>query len=111
VRERLLQGSGSGDFAGLTVTAERRSASASVELLDPRGQGHLTALGASCAAERLLGLAAPAGLSFPEQFPRPDADLDLLRQSGVTVRLTGFRPREPEAVSPAPSRLAEVASL
>jgi hypothetical protein len=111
VRERLLQGSGSGDFAGLTVTAERRSASASVELLDPRGQGHLTALGAACAAERLLGLAAPAGLSFPEQFPQPDVDLDLLRQSGVTVRLQGFRSREPEASRPVPRRLAEVASL
>jgi len=93
VRAGLLQRPGSGDFAGMTVTARRGTRSVSVDLLDPRGQSHLSAIGAACAAERVLGLGAselPAGISFPEQFAEPDADLELVRRVGVVVRLTGF---------------------
>lgn len=98
VRAALLQRPGSGDFAGITVTGRGPSGSASVDLLDTRGQAHLSALGAVCAAERVLGLAGPElapGISFPEQSAVPRADLELLRQAGVVVRLTGFAQQEP----------------
>lgn len=93
VRAALLQRPGRGDFAGLTVTAARRTRSVSVDVLDPRGQAHLSAVGAVRAAERVLGLAGPplpAGISFPEQSADPEADFDLLRQAGATVRCHGF---------------------
>jgi hypothetical protein len=90
VRAALLQRPGSGDFAGLTVTAVGSTRSVSVDLLDPRGQAHLSAVGAACAAERVLAPGLPAGISFPEQSAQPAADLEMLRQAGVVVRLTGF---------------------
>ncbi len=92
VRARLLQRPGGGDFAGITVTAQGRGRSVSIDVLDPRGQGHLSALGAARAAELVLGLGAarlPAGISFPEQFAEPAADLELVRRAGVVVRVTG----------------------
>jgi len=92
VRAALLQRPGSGDFAGITVTATDQGRSVSVDLLDTRGQAHLSAVGAACAAERVLAPGLPAGISFPEQSARPAADLELLRQAGVVVRLTGFGP-------------------
>lgn len=93
VRAALLQRPGDGDFAGITVTGQGPAGSASVDLLDTRGQAHLSAIGAVCAAERVLGLVGPplaAGICFPEQSALPAADLELLRQAGVVVRLTGF---------------------
>jgi hypothetical protein len=93
LRAALLQRPGKGDFAGLTVTATGAGRSASVDLLDPLGQAHLSAVGAARAAERLLGLAGPqlpAGISFAEQSATPATDLELLRQAGVVVRLSGF---------------------
>jgi hypothetical protein len=104
VREALLNRSGPGDFAGLTVTASSANRSATIEALDVKGQGHLNAVGATLAAERVLGLAGHAlapGISFSEQSARPDADLDALRQAGVVVRGgAGRRPR-PQSVEPA----------
>jgi hypothetical protein len=101
IRARLLQRPGSGDFAGMTVTARGRARSVSIDVLDPRGQSHLSAIGAVRAAERVLGLGGPmlpGGISFPEQFAEPDADLELVRRAGAVVRLVGFasdRPRAP----------------
>jgi hypothetical protein len=89
-RAALLQRPGTGDFAGITVTARGAARSVSIDLLDTRGQAHLSAIGAACAAERILGSGLPAGLSFPEQFADPEADIDMLRRAGVVVRLTGF---------------------
>jgi hypothetical protein len=89
-RAALLQRPGTGDFAGITVTARNLGRSVSVDLLDTRGQAHLSAIGAAIAAERVLGSGLPAGLSFPEQSADPEADLELLRRAGVVVRLTGF---------------------
>jgi saccharopine dehydrogenase-like NADP-dependent oxidoreductase len=89
-RTALLQSEGAGDFAGLTVTAHGLAGSASVDLLDTRGQSHLSAVGAASAAERVLASVLPAGISFPEQSADPRADLEMLRQAGVQVRLTGF---------------------
>jgi hypothetical protein len=90
LRAALLQRPGTGDFAGITVTAQGPTRSVSVDLLDPRGQAHLSAVGAACAAERVLGPGLPAGISFPEQSARPEADIEMLRQAGVVVRSTGF---------------------
>lgn len=97
VRAALLQRPGSGDFAGITVTATGPTGSVSVDLLDPRGQAHLSAVGAACAAERVLGSGLAAGVSFPEQSADPEADLELLRQAGVVVRLSGFGKDVPHA--------------
>jgi hypothetical protein len=90
VRTALLQRPGTGDFAGLTITAHGPAGSVSIDLLDPRGQAHLSAVGAACAAERVLAPGFPVGISFPEQSADPLADLEMLRQAGVVVRLTGF---------------------
>jgi saccharopine dehydrogenase-like NADP-dependent oxidoreductase len=90
VGSALLQRPGTGDFAGLTVTAHGAAGTVSIDLLDPRGQAHLSAVGAACAAERVLAPGLPAGISFPEQWADPRADLEMLRQAGVMVRLTGF---------------------
>lgn len=90
VRSALLERPGAGDFAGLTVTARGSGRGVSVDLLDPRGQAHLSAVGAALAAERVLGAALPPGVSYPEQSAHPKADFDLLRQALVQVRTTGF---------------------
>lgn len=112
VRAALLQRPGTGDIAGLTVTAERRTRSVAIDVLDVQGQSHLSAVGAVRAAERVLGIAGPplpAGIAFPEQHADPSSDLAALRQAGATVRLHGFRepaerppehPREPEPAEP-----------
>lgn len=94
-RSALLQRPGDGDFAGLTVTAHGRTGTASVDLLDPRGQAHLSAVGAALAAERVLGADLPPGLSFPEQSADPESDVGALRQAGVVTRLTGFAKEVP----------------
>lgn len=95
VRTALLQRSGKGDVIGLTVTARSAARSVSIDVLDPHGQAHLSAVGAACAAERVLGPGLPAGLSFPEQSARPETDLETLRQAGAIVRLTGFAKQTP----------------
>ncbi|MFI0235891.1 saccharopine dehydrogenase [Streptomyces sp. NPDC016845] len=90
VRSALLERPGAGDFAGLTVTARGSGRTVRVDLLDPRGQAHLSAVGAAWAAEQVLGAGLPPGVSFPEQSAHPKADFDLLRQSLVQVRTAGF---------------------
>ncbi|MGC5566050.1 hypothetical protein ACPYPG_24830 [Streptomyces sp. FR-108] len=90
VRSALLERPGTGDFAGLTVTAQGLGRTVSVDLLDPRGQAHLSAVGAVRAAEQILGARLPAGVSYPEQSAHPKADFDLLREALVQVRTTGF---------------------
>jgi saccharopine dehydrogenase-like NADP-dependent oxidoreductase len=114
IRAALLQRPGAGDFAGLTVTASGAGRSVTIDLLDPLGQAHLSAVGAACAAERLLGLtgsALPAGISFAEQSAAPARDLDLLRQAGVVVRLGGFAGDKPydRRLGVVPMPLQEVA--
>ena len=83
--------------AGLSVTARRGGRAASVDILDERGQSHLSAVGAVNAAERLLGGGLPAGVSFPEQSGDHAADLAAAREAGVSVRFSGFAR---EAVAP-----------
>lgn len=97
VRTALLQSEGTGDFTGITVTAVGPTRTVSIDLLDIRGQAHLSALGAVAAAERVLGSGLPAGISFPEQYAEPGTDLEMVRQAGVVVRLTGFTKDVPDS--------------
>lgn len=59
-------------------------------ILDPRGQTHLTAVGAAIQLDRLLGLdgdsAPTAGVIFPDTAPRFDHALGVLRAAGVEVK-------------------------
>lgn len=58
-------------------------------IVDPKGQTHLTALGALIQLERLLGLdGAPPpdpGIVYPDTAPQIDSALNVLRDFGVTV--------------------------
>lgn len=87
-------GEAAGSTAGLSVTARNGGRAVSVDILDERGQAHLSAVGAVNAAERLLTGDLPAGLSFPEQSGDHAADLATAREAGVSVRFDGFA-REP----------------
>lgn len=92
-RSALFEKPGTGDFAGITVTAEGPGGRVRVDILDTNGQAHLSAVGAVLAAERVLGLAGhrlPPGLSFPEQSADPHGDIATLRAAGVIVRQGGF---------------------
>lgn len=80
IRRALLHASGDGATARFTVEARGRgnaAASESVrsEVADPRGQAHLTAIGALISIERALGLdgatALAARVHFPESFAEP----------------------------------------
>lgn len=111
VRQTLLERSGAGDLCGFTVAVGEAGAERAVDVLDARGQAHLTAVGAVLAAERVLGLAGaapPPGVSFPEQTPCPAADLAALAAAGVVVRARGLTLAE---LAPAPSGGPEPAVL
>jgi len=102
IRAALLERPGRGDFAGLTVTARNSASCVTVDLLDTQGQAHLSAVGAACAAERVLGPGLAPGLSFPEQWAESEADIEMLRQAGVVIRLTGFAKEFAAATSVTP---------
>lgn len=61
-----------------------------VSVIDPQGQTHMTAIGAVCQIERLLGLAGRAkprpGVGFPEQTEDLTAAVRALVEMGVEVR-------------------------
>jgi hypothetical protein len=97
VRAALLEHPGSGDIAGITVTARGAAGTASIDLLDIGGQAHLSAIGACRAAEQVLDAGLPAGISFPEQSADPQTDIEIMRQAGVVVRLAGVGMREETA--------------
>jgi len=93
VRRRLLERSGTGDLSGFTIAVEDAERTFALDVLDPRGQAHLTAVGAALAAERVLGLASaalPAGVCFPEQRACPLADTAALTAAGAVLRPHGF---------------------
>lgn len=91
LRRALLSGSGDGDRATFVVAVQGKPGSTRVEVVDPQGQAHLTAIGAVVAAEHALGLdggARPAArVWFPEQFPDPAAALATARALGVEVTI------------------------
>lgn len=89
VRRALLERGGSGDIAGFGVVASGLGGRTRIDVLDVAGQAHLSAIGAAAMAERVLGLDGqrlPAGVSFPEQHARPDADQRLIARAGAVVR-------------------------
>lgn len=75
-------------------------------LSDPRGNAHLTGLGAALLAERVLGLDGQpptiAGLHMPDTVLDPAATVTRLRALGVTVETTAMPERAvtPERASP-----------
>jgi hypothetical protein len=89
-RRALLASNGAGGEAAWVADVEGEWGAARIEVVDPRGQAHLTAVGALMGAERLLGLdGAPpptAGVWFPEHDPRPEPAWAALRAHGVRVR-------------------------
>ncbi|WP_395835891.1 saccharopine dehydrogenase [Archangium violaceum] len=90
LRRALLASNGTGGEAAWVADVEGERGAARIEVVDPRGQAHLTAVGALMGAERLLGLdGAPppaAGVWLPEHDPRPESALATLRACGVQVR-------------------------
>ena len=61
-----------------------------IDILDPKGQAHLTAIGATANLERLLGLTGErlrAGVAVPETAGDATRLLHLLRAEGVDVRI------------------------
>jgi hypothetical protein len=93
VRRRLLERSGAGDLTGFTIAVEGPGRTLALDVLDPRGLAHLTAVGAALAAERVLGLAGaalPAGVCFPEQRACPLTDTAVLTAAGAVLRPHGF---------------------
>ncbi|MDY7224885.1 saccharopine dehydrogenase family protein [Hyalangium rubrum] len=86
LRRALLRGSGKGGKAVIRVEVSHGSESRDATLVDERGQAHLTAVGATLALERALGLDGappPVGVAFPEQVPAPERVLAALRSCGV----------------------------
>ncbi|MFG2876509.1 saccharopine dehydrogenase [Streptomyces sp. NPDC048337] len=95
-RRALLHSPGDGGTALLRVDVAHRGRSRSATVTDPRGQGHLTAVGALLGLRRVLGAdgsAAPEGVVFPEQHPEPGAAAALLAAHGVRVDLAAEHDR------------------
>ncbi|WP_205519415.1 saccharopine dehydrogenase NADP-binding domain-containing protein [Pyxidicoccus caerfyrddinensis] len=90
VRRALMASSGTGGEAAWVADVEGARGVLRIEVVDPKGQAHLTAAGALLGTERLLGLdGAPppaAGVWFPEHDARPEQALAALRACGVQVR-------------------------
>ena len=94
LRRSLLYNPGSGagheiviEAAGMDGNSNPKTVSATI--VDPKGQTHLTALGALVQLERLLGLdGAPPpapGIVYPDTAPQIDSVLQVLRNFGATV--------------------------
>ncbi|MFI5621437.1 saccharopine dehydrogenase [Streptomyces sp. NPDC051567] len=90
VRRRLLHSPGEGGTAALRVEVRGPRGVLGATVTDPRGQAHLTAVGALAGLRRVLGTdGAPArpGLSFPESHPLPHTILAGLEAAGVRIDL------------------------
>lgn len=96
LRRALLYNPGEGgpheiviELSGSEKNGDPRSVRATI--VDPDGQTHLTALGATMHLERVLGLDGaappPAGILFPETKPHLESGLQLLRDFGVAVTI------------------------
>lgn len=94
LRRSLLYNPGSGasheivvEAAGLDESGHPKTIRTAI--VDPKGQTHLTALGALIQLERLLGLdSAPPpvpGITYPDTAPQIDSALQVLGNFGVTV--------------------------
>lgn len=90
LRRTLLHSPGEGGRAQVRVDVSHRGRTRSATVTDPRGQHHLTAVGAVLGLHRVLGadgFPAPRGLVFPEQHPAPARAIEPLAALGV--ELTG----------------------
>jgi hypothetical protein len=97
LRRRLLHSNGEGGTAQLVIDVTGPDRTVRAAVVDPRGQSHLTAVGAAIALERLLGLDGmppePSGVRYPEQHPSPSGVVDTLRDHGISIdtrATTGF---------------------
>ncbi|MEU6314975.1 saccharopine dehydrogenase [Streptomyces sp. NPDC047014] len=87
-RRALLHSPGEGGTAQVRVDVTHAGRGRTATLTDPRGQSHLTAVGAVLGLRRVLGedgAPAPEGLVFPEQHPDPLRAAPLLAAHGVGV--------------------------
>jgi hypothetical protein len=91
-RQALLKSSGRGGTARLRIDVWGPAGETTATLSDPRGQAHLTAVGALLGVRSVLGqgMESPRGVAFPEQAPRPGEVFEALTALGVEVE----RPRE-----------------
>ncbi|MFD9453065.1 saccharopine dehydrogenase [Streptomyces sp. NPDC059985] len=98
-RRALLHSPGEGGTARLRVDVGHGGRSRTATVTDPRGQHHLTAVGAVLGLRRVLGTdgsPAPRGLVFPEQHPVPADTLGPLAAHGVEVTFDGHRDAGPD---------------
>ncbi|MEV7506622.1 saccharopine dehydrogenase [Streptomyces sp. NPDC091201] len=87
-RRALLHSPGDGGTARVRVDVSHGGRTRTATVTDPRGQGHLTAVGAFLGLRRVLGddgHPAPDGVVFPEQHPDPLRVGALLEAHGVRV--------------------------
>jgi len=94
LRRSLLYNPGSGASHEIHIAVSGKDVENSpqqtiVTIVDPKGQTHLTALGALLQLDRLLGLdgaqSPDPGVVYPDTEPQIDHGLRLLAQFGVTV--------------------------
>jgi len=94
LRRGLLYNPGDGAAHEIVIEIEGkdregRPSKQRITVLDPMGQTHLTACGATIQLERVLGLdglsAPESGIHFPEKGANIDAALNLLRDNGVLI--------------------------
>jgi hypothetical protein len=96
LRRKLLFNPGPGDHHRVRVTlngygADGRARRCTIDIDDPAGQTHLTALGAAVQVERVLGLGNHLAAAAGVQFAEAQTDATVLRQrladAGVDIRL------------------------
>ncbi|MGW7437010.1 saccharopine dehydrogenase [Streptomyces sp. NPDC054849] len=93
-RRALLHSPGDGGTAQLRIDVSHRGRSRTATVTDPRGQSHLTAVGALLGLHRVLGTdgaPSPAGVVFPEQHPDPVRAMGELAAYGIRVDLESAR--------------------
>ncbi|MER6914771.1 saccharopine dehydrogenase [Streptomyces sp. NPDC000594] len=112
LRHRLLHSPGEGGTAALRIEVRGPGDdSLTATITDPRGQAHLTAVGALLGLRRILGDdGAPAprpGLLFPESHPLPETVLAALSAEGVRTDVSRPSSRlSPSSLSVRPERAA-----
>ncbi|ATB45273.1 saccharopine dehydrogenase NADP-binding domain-containing protein [Corallococcus macrosporus] len=98
MRRALMASSGKGGEAAWVADVEGARGALRIEVVDPKGQAHLTAVGALLGVERLLGRdgapALAAGVWLPEHDARPELALAVLRDCGVQARFEAQPRRE-----------------
>lgn len=86
LRRGLLYANGPGGVARLVVEASGPWGGASIEIADPCGQAHLTAVGARIALGLALTDDAPEGIVFPEQNAHAASAIETLLRHGIEVK-------------------------